>query len=61
MGADRVISTALSNVPLSTAEDLAFVFLGVVAVYLISGPLIVVLYRRKLRKEKAAAAPAPSG
>lgn len=42
------------------SELLSYLFLGVVAVYLISGPLIVYFYYKKNKKE-ATVAPTPTG
>ncbi len=44
----------LSNVPPATADLLSYLMLGVVAVFLISGPVIVYIYYKKNKKMKAA-------
>ncbi len=49
-----MFSSALSNVPLGTANTLSYLMLVVVAIFLISGPSITYYYWRKTRKAKAA-------
>jgi len=50
-----MFSSALSNVPLGTANTLAGVMLVLVAIFLISGPSITYYYWRKNKRMKAAA------
>lgn len=50
----------LSNVSLGTANLLAYSMLIVVAIFLISGPIIVYIYYKKNKREQAAAMPAPA-
>ncbi len=49
----------LSNVSPSTADFLSYMMLVMVAIFLISGPVITYIYYRKSRRMKAAQ-PAPS-
>jgi uncharacterized membrane protein len=49
-----MIGIVLSNVPLGTADILSYSMLLVVAIFLISGPLITYYYWRKNKKMKAA-------
>lgn len=56
-GAMSLISAALTNVPLGTANVLAYTMLGTVAMFLLSGPVIVYIYSRKQRRMKSATAP----
>ena len=48
-----MFSSALSNVPLGTANALAAVMLVLVAIFLISGPSITYYYWRKNKRMKA--------
>jgi len=50
-----MFSSALSNVPLSTANTLSYLMLAVVAIFLLSGPSITYYYWRKNKRMKAAA------
>jgi len=49
-----MFSSALSNVPLSTANALSYLMLAMVAIFLISGPSITYYYWRKNKRMKAA-------
>ncbi len=48
-----MISTLLSNVPLSTANLLSYGLLIMVAIFLISGPAITYYYWKKNKRMKA--------
>jgi hypothetical protein len=48
-----LISSVLTNVPSSTANLLSYTMLVVVAVFLVSGPVITYYYWRKSRRMKA--------
>jgi hypothetical protein len=50
-----MLSSLLSNVPLSTANTLSYLILVLVAIFLVSGPSITYYYLRKIKKMKAAA------
>ncbi len=55
-----MVVSPLSNVPLDTANMLAYTMIVVVAIFLISGPAITYYYWRKVKRTKAgAAAPHP--
>jgi len=49
-----MFSSLLSNVPLATANILAYFMLTMVALFLISGASISYYYWRKIRRMKAA-------
>jgi len=49
-----MFSALLSNVPLGTANLLSYTMLGMVAIFLISGPAITYYYWRKNKRMKAA-------
>lgn len=49
-----MLSSALSNVSLGTASILAYAMLAMVAVLLVSGPVVVYYYYRKVKRTKAA-------
>lgn len=55
----------LTNVPLHTADVLAYAMLAMIAVLLTSGPAVIYYYYRKFKKTRAAPegtpAQAPSG
>lgn len=55
-----MVVSPLSNVPVGTADILAYTMLIVVAVFLVSGPLITYYYwkRNKRMKETSPASPA---
>jgi hypothetical protein len=48
-----LIGSFLSNVPPGTANVLSYSMLAVVAVFLLSGPVIVYYYYRKIKRAKA--------
>ena len=48
-----MVSSVLSNVPAGTANTLAYTMLVVVAIFLISGPIITYYYWRKNKRMKA--------
>ena len=50
-----MLSSTFSNVPAGTANILAYAMFAVVAVFLLSGPLVVYYYYRKVKRVKAAA------
>ena len=50
-----LLRTALSNVSLGTSNDLAYLMILMVGVFLISGPLIVYIFRKKARSSQPAA------
>jgi len=50
-----MLSSLLSNVPLGTANTLAYLILVLVAIFLITGPSITYYYLRKNKRMKAAA------
>jgi len=50
-----MFSSLLSNVPLGTANILAYLMLILVAIFLISGTSITYYYWRKIKRMKAAA------
>jgi uncharacterized membrane protein len=50
-----MLDSPLSNVPLGTANTLAYLILVLVAIFLITGPTITYYYWRKNKKMKAAA------
>ena len=47
-----MISSVLTNVPSSTADLLSYAMLVVVAVFLVSGPIITYYYWRKIKRTK---------
>jgi threonine/homoserine/homoserine lactone efflux protein len=51
---------SLLSVSLGTANILAYFMLCVVAVFLISGPVIVYVLYRKSKRERTAAVPTPA-
>ena len=55
-----MVVSPLSNVPLGTADLLAYTMLVVVAIFLVSGPLITYYYwkKNKRMKETTPASPA---
>ena len=54
------LANALTNVSLGTAVLLSYLMLVVVAVFLLSGPVIVYIYYRKNKRMKATpTAPSP--
>jgi hypothetical protein len=55
-----MFSSLLTNVPLSTANLLAYVMLVLVAILLLSGPSIAYYYWRKNKKMKAASPTGPA-
>lgn len=55
-----MFDVALSNVPAGTANALSYSMLIVVAVFLISGPALVIYYWRKSKKMKATAPVIPT-
>ncbi len=48
-----MISSVLTNVPSGTANFLSYTMLVVVAIFLISGPVITYYYWRKSKRMKA--------
>lgn len=48
-----ILSSILSNVSAGTANLLSYLMLVVVAIFLISGPIIVYIYYKKNKKMKA--------
>ena len=50
----------LTNVPPGVANVLAWSMLAIVAVFLVSGPIIVYIYYRKNKKENAAQLTSPA-
>ena len=55
-----MISSVLTNVPSSTANLLSYLMLGVVAIFLVSGPAITYYYWRKNKRMKAVSPTATS-
>jgi preprotein translocase subunit SecG len=53
------VLTALT-ISLGTANLLAYLMLVVVAIFLISGPIIVYIYYQKNKRERAAEPPKPA-
>ena len=49
-----MIGSVLTNVPAGTANFLSYTMLVVVAIFLISGPIITYYYWRKNKRMKAA-------
>ena len=49
-----MFDSILSNVPVATANVLAYAMLAMVVVLLLSGPVVVYYYSRKARRMKAA-------
>jgi len=49
-----LLNGALTNVSLSTANALAYAMLGVVAIFLLSGPVITYYFWKKNKRMKAA-------
>ncbi|MDV3278558.1 MAG: hypothetical protein LYZ69_08890 [Nitrososphaerales archaeon] len=57
---DMLFSSFLTNVPPSIANVLSWSMLAIVAVLLISGPIIVYIYYKKNKKENAAQQASPA-
>lgn len=57
---NQLFTAFLTNVSPATANTLAYAMLGVVAVFLISGPIITYIYYRKSKRENSAPAPSPA-
>ena len=55
-----MLSAVLSNVPLGTADALAYSMIVVVAIFLLAGPAITYYYWKRNRRMKAAPAASPS-
>jgi preprotein translocase subunit SecG len=49
-----MFNSALTNVPAGTANFLAYTMIVVVAIFLLSGPIITYYYWRKNKRMKAA-------
>jgi hypothetical protein len=49
-----MFSSMLSNVPLGTANTLSYIMLALVAIFLLTGPLVAAYYWRKNKRMKAA-------
>jgi hypothetical protein len=50
----------LTNVSLGTANDLAYLMLVVVAIFLISGPALTYYYWKKIKRLRAASPTGPA-
>ena len=55
-----ILGSFLSNVPAGLANTLSWAMLVIVAVFLISGPIIVYIFYRKNKKEHSTAAVSPA-
>jgi len=60
LNVDRFLGTFLSNVPVGLANTLSWSMLIIVAVLLVSGPIIVYIYYRKNKTEHATPAVTPA-
>jgi len=49
-----MFNSALTNVPAGTANFLAYTMIVVVAIFLVSGPIVTYYYWRKNKRMKAA-------
>ena len=55
-----MFSSVLTNVSIGTADILAYFMLALIVVFLVTGPLVIYYYRKKMKETKPSPATVPA-